>query len=146
MESVLIRCDKCSSVNRVKIDKFNQKPQCSKCHSPLKWTAQPVDVTMQSYQKEVIENPGFTLLEFWSQTCGYCRSMDPIIVRFASEKAGIVKMVKVNSTTEYSIASQFNIMGVPAFILFKGGRMIDQKNGALSKEQLETWIARNLEN
>lgn len=146
MESVLIRCDNCSSVNRVRIDKFSLKPLCSRCKTPLRWETKPIDVTMRSYMKEVIENPGFTLLEFWSQTCGFCRSMNPILDRFASERAGIIKIVKVNSETEHSLASQFSIMGVPSFILFKGGRMIDQKSGALSRELLETWIMRNMDN
>ena len=144
MESVLMRCSNCHSVNRVIVDKFNLKPKCSQCKTPLSWSNKSVDITSQSYQKEITENPGFTLVEFWSPTCGYCHSMNPMLERFASDKAGIVKLAKINTMSEQTLASQFTIMGVPTFILFKGGRAVDQVNGALNKEQFDSWIQHNL--
>ena len=144
MESVLMRCGNCNSVIRVKVDKFNLQPKCSQCKTPLTWPNRPVDITSKTYQKEVTENPGFTLVEFWSPTCGYCHAMNPALERFATDKAGIVKLAKINTMAEQTLASQFTLMGVPTFILFKGGRAIDQVNGALEKEQFESWVTHHL--
>jgi len=144
MESVLIRCGNCNSVMRVAVDKFSLRPKCSQCKTPLQWPKRPVEVTSKTYQKEVIENPGFTLVEFWSPTCGYCHAMNPALEQLAADKAGIVKLVKINTAAEQTLASQFIIMGVPTFILFKGGHAVDQINGALGKEQFESWVQRHL--
>ena len=144
MESVLIKCQNCKTVNKVIVSKFSLIPKCHSCKAPLDWPKKPVDVTWSSFQNEVTGHPGVVLLEFWSPTCGHCRGMNPLIEEYALEKNGIIKIAKVNSMNEPSLAAQFNIMGVPTFILFSNGIKIATIAGAMNREQLTGWIRQYL--
>jgi thioredoxin 2 len=140
MENVLLKCNKCNTVNRVLVSKFNLKPKCHSCKNLLEWPTKPVEANSINFRNEVINNPGFVLVEFWTPTCGYCHSMNPTLDKFAQDKAGIVKLVKINSVNSPDLAVQFNIMGVPSFILFNGGKKTAEISGAMNAEQLDSWI------
>ncbi len=58
----------------------------------------------------------------------------------AKEMAGTVKFTRVNTAMEQQLALQFNIRGVPALILFRGGKKIKEITGAMPKPQLVQWI------
>lgn len=64
--------------------------------------------------------------------------------QIAAEKAGIIKIAKVNTQVDQHLAFQFNIRGVPTLILYQGGKKINEISGALPKQQLEAWINSSL--
>jgi thioredoxin 2 len=140
MESVLLKCRNCGTVNRVTVAKFDLKPKCHSCKNILDWPKKPVDAGYSNFQGEVAGDPGAVLVEFWSPTCGYCRSMSPLLDELASEKGGIIKIVKINSPAEPNLSAQFNIMGVPSFVLFNNGQKVADIAGAMNKDQLLAWI------
>jgi thioredoxin 2 len=140
MDTVLLKCQNCGTINKIIVSKFALKPKCHNCKTVLEWAKKPVDAYSGSFQNEVIGHPGIVLVEFWSPTCGHCRVMSPLIDEFALEKNGIIKIVKINSMAEPGLASQFNIMGVPTFILFNNGNKLASIPGAMNKDQLVGWI------
>jgi len=144
METVVIKCENCGTANKVIVAKFHLKPKCHSCKTLLTWSDKPIDVNSGNYKKEVLDNPGITLIEFWSPTCGYCHAMTPTLEKFAHEKAGIIKLVKINTASDPYLASVFNISGVPTFALYNEGQKINQVAGAMTKEQLESWIRQNI--
>jgi thioredoxin-like negative regulator of GroEL len=66
--------------------------------------------------------------------------MNPLLTQIAAEKAGMLKVVNINTQTEQLLAGQFGIRGVPTLILYKGGKKLRELSGAMPKEQLEAWI------
>ena len=138
--TALIRCSNCGTANKINLDRLYQSPRCGKCHSLLQVPNKPVNVTTGDFEREVLNWPGLVLIEFWTPLCVHCRSIAPVLYALARERAGRLKVVKVNAEKEPMLAQQFNVMGTPTFILFKNGNKIGEVPGALPRAQLETWI------
>jgi len=139
-KSVLLRCGKCRTVNRVPVDKVNSSPKCGKCKSPLEFRRSPVDVHASNFDAEVLAWPGAVLVEFWAPWCGHCRAIAPAVDHLARERAGIVKVVKVNVDNERALGERFGIQATPMFFFYQQGKKLGDIAGGLPKEQLEAWI------
>src|SRR5436305_6283782 len=96
--------------------------------------------TDSGFDQEVLQSPVPVLVDFWAEWCGPCRQMTPTIDAVASEYAGKVKVGKVNVDNNNGTASRYNIRGIPTLLLFKGGRVVDQKVGAVPKTELQKMI------
>lgn len=142
--SVLLRCNQCGAVNRVPADKLKDNPKCGKCKSYLGYSHTPVDVTSANFDKEVLSWPGAVLVEFWAPWCGHCRMMAPVIEELTRERAGLLKVVKVNVDNESSLGAHFGIRATPVFFLYRNGNKLSDIAGALPKAQLEAWIDSSL--
>jgi thioredoxin 1 len=66
--------------------------------------------------------------------------MEPIISELAGEYSGRVKIGKLNVDQNPAIASHYNIQGVPTFILFRAGEVVERCTGAQSKSQLKAML------
>lgn len=76
------------------------------------------------------------LVDYWAEWCGPCRMIAPIIDEVADEMKGDVKVVKVDTEACRNTAIKMGIRGIPTLMVFKGGEVVDQHVGALSKGQL----------
>lgn len=97
-------------------------------------------MTSGTFQDEVISHPGVVLVEFWSPSCGHCRTLHPVLEQIAEENAGVLKIATVNTGEETMLSTRFNIRGVPTFMLYRGGKKIQEMIGAMPKQQIEAWI------
>jgi thioredoxin 2 len=95
-KSAYLRCDKCGVLNRVPADKIHSDPKCGKCKEILQIPKTPIEVTTANFDKEILAWPGTVAVEFWTPWCGHCRTMAPLVEKLAREKAGLLKVVKVN--------------------------------------------------
>ncbi len=66
--------------------------------------------------------------------------MEPAITGLARQKAGFLKIVKVNTATEPQLAASLGIQGVPTVILYRAGQILGRVSGAMSSHDLENWI------
>ena len=76
------------------------------------------------------------LVDYWAEWCGPCRMIAPIIDEVAEEMKDQVKVVKVDTEACRNTAIKMGIRGIPTLMVFKGGEVVDQHVGALSKGQL----------
>ena len=76
------------------------------------------------------------LVDFWAEWCGPCRMMSPTIDAVAADYAGKVKVGKLNVDENGATAMRYNIRGIPSLMVFKGGKIVDQKVGAVGKSDL----------
>lgn len=90
-------------------------------------------INKQDFQKEVLDEKGLVLVDFYADWCGPCRMTAPIIEELANEEKN-VKFVKVNVDENPDLASQYQIFSIPTFLIFKDGKVVHQFVGALSKE------------
>ena len=101
-------------------------------------------LTNENFQKEVLESPVPVLVDFWAPWCGPCRMLAPAVAAIAQERAGSVKVGKVNVDEQPALAQAFGIAGIPALLLFKGGKVAGNIVGLRPKESVDEFIDDNI--
>ena len=94
-----------------------------------------IQVGKQNFTQEVINSDKPVLLDFWAAWCGPCRMLSPIVDEIAEEREDI-KVVKVNVDEEPELASQFQVMSIPALFVMKEGKILAQSLGVKPKAQV----------
>jgi thioredoxin 1 len=89
-----------------------------------------------SWEQEVLNSDVPVLVDFWAEWCGPCRMMAPTVDAVAQDYKGRVKVGKLNVDENNSTAMRYNIRGIPTLLLFKGGKIVEQKVGAVGKSDV----------
>ena len=92
-----------------------------------------ITITKANFTQEVVNSDRTVLLDFWAPWCGPCRMVGPILDEIAQERTDI-KVGKVNVDEQPELAAQFGIMSIPALMVMKNGKIVDQAIGARPKE------------
>ncbi len=100
--------------------------------------AEPVAVSTETFEEEVLESEIPVLVDFWASWCAPCRQVAPVMDRIAQEYEGSVKVAKVDVDAEQEIAGQFGISSIPTIALFEPGEQPKAVVGALPKEMIES--------
>ncbi|HEY6032438.1 MAG TPA: thioredoxin [Gaiellaceae bacterium] len=94
-------------------------------------------VTETSFEQEVLQSDTPVLVDFWAEWCGPCHAVSPILDRIVEERAGEIKLVKVNIDEEQGLAQRYGVMSIPMMVLFKDGEPAASVVGAQPKGALE---------
>ena len=97
-------------------------------------------ITDASFENDVLNSESPVVVDFWAEWCGPCRMIGPSLEDISNELAGKVKIVKLNVDENPEIAGKFGVRSIPTLMIFKDGKLADQKVGALSKGDLSRWI------
>jgi len=95
-----------------------------------------VAVNESNFDAEVVNTDTPVLVDFWAEWCGPCKMIAPILDEIASEKAGAVKIAKVNVDENQGLSSKFGIRAIPTLLFFKNGSVREQIVGMTSKRDL----------
>lgn len=88
-----------------------------------------MDLTGENFDKVISsENP--TLVDFWAEWCGPCKSMHPVFESL-SKKYPSIQFARVNVDSNQNIAMRYNVQSIPTFLMFKAGMQVDQMMGAV---------------
>lgn len=90
-----------------------------------------------TFEDVVLKSEVPVLVDFWAEWCGPCRMMTPTIDAVAEEYDGKVKVGKLNVDHNGQTAAKYQIRGIPALLVFKGGQVVDQRVGALGKTDVQ---------
>ena len=101
-------------------------------------------ITDQNFDSEVAKSNVPVLVDFWAEWCGPCRMMAPTVDAVADEYAGRVTVGKLNVDENGGTAMRFNIRGIPTLLLFKGGRIVEQRVGAIGKTDVQKMLEPHL--
>ena len=97
-------------------------------------------VTESTFEQEVLKSETPVLVDFWAEWCGPCHAVAPILEKIAEERAGELRLVKVNIDEEPEIAERYGIASIPTMVLFKNGEPAAAAIGAQPKGALETQL------
>ena len=89
-----------------------------------------------NFDRELMQNDKPVIVDFWAEWCGPCKMIAPLLDEVAREKAGAVKVAKVNVDENQSLSLKYNIRAIPALLFFKNGQLRDQVTGVTSKKDL----------
>ena len=107
-------------------------------------SANVVNLSSSNFDQEVNQSATPVLVDFWAEWCGPCKMISPMIDEVADEKAGKLKVGKLNVDDNQDIATKFGIRAIPTLILFKGGQVKETIVGAPGKKDLEKKLAPHL--
>ena len=93
-------------------------------------TAHVQEFTDGNFDAEVIKSDKPTLVDFWAVWCGPCRAIAPVVEALAEQYKDKVKVGKLDVDHNQRVAEQYGIRSIPALLLFKGGKVVDQLVGA----------------
>lgn len=143
-ENIIIKCPKCGVKNRVPASKLDDRPVCGKCQTPLptvEATGAPLDITDNTFEKEVLAYTGPVLVDCWAPWCGPCRMLSPVIEQLAKDYRGRLKVVKLNTDENPKVAMKYNIQSIPTMLLFNKGQQVERMTGALPRQEIERKLA-----
>jgi thioredoxin 1 len=97
-----------------------------------------------NFEESVIKAGELVLVDFWAEWCGPCKRLAPTVDALASEYAGKVTVGKLNVDDNPSTASKFQIRGIPALLLFKGGEIVESIVGLVPKDDLKKALDKHI--
>lgn len=99
-----------------------------------------VTLTDQNFKREVLESNLPVLVDFWASWCGPCQMIAPVVEEIAKEFEGKFKVGKLNIDENRETAGNYNIMSIPALLIFKDGKVVDEIIGSLPKSEIVNHI------
>jgi thioredoxin 2 len=95
---------------------------------------------------DVVETSAIpVLIDFWAEWCGPCRTVSPDLEQLARERAGLLKLVKVNVDQAPQLSSRFTVQAIPTLMLVDGGKVVGRRTGAAPGRELSRWVDTELE-
>jgi thioredoxin 1 len=91
---------------------------------------------MKSNFSEIIKGETVTLVDFYADWCGPCKTLAPILKEAKSNLGEKVKIVKIDVDKNQELSSKYQVRGVPTLILFKDGKQLWRQSGVPSKDEL----------
>ena len=96
-----------------------------------------IQLTDETFDKEVLKSAMPVLVDFWAPWCGPCRMMSPVIEELAKEYEGKARIGKLNMDDYPEAARRYNVQAIPTLLVFRGGKVEEQMVGVHSKADIK---------
>lgn len=137
--STITACRSCGTKNRVPVTATGT-PRCATCKAALPWVVAATDADFDATVGATVP----VIVDLWAPWCGPCRTISPLLEKMAAERAGRIKLVKVNVDDSPRTAMRFNASGIPTLLFMRDGAEVSRQVGAVPKPQLDAWVNANL--
>ena len=99
----------------------------------------PAAVDATSFDKHRRADDIALLVDVWAPWCGPCRAMAPMFERAAAELEPEVRLLKLNADEEQRTSAELGVSGIPALLLFRGGRLVAKTAGVMNTGNIVAW-------
>jgi thioredoxin 1 len=97
-----------------------------------------VELTVENFA-ETVGSEGITLVDFWAEWCGPCRSFAPTYERVSENNPDLI-FGKVDTEAQQELAMEFQIRSIPTLMIVRDGVAVFSQPGAMREPQLESLI------
>ena len=133
-------CPACGTRNRLPVVAGGH-PRCATCHADLPWL---VDVTGADFDDAIARSTVPVLVDLWAPWCGPCKMVAPILEQTAADRAGSLRVLKLNVDHAPEISARYGVQGIPTMLLFSQGVEVARQVGALPGPALDQWLDQHL--
>jgi len=98
-------------------------------------------LNQENFDSTIGSSPTPVLVDFWSEGCGPCKMLNPVLEEIAAAQAGNAVIAKVNIGESPELAARFGIVAVPTLIVFKGGQPVRTLRGVQSRREILATLA-----
>ncbi|MCW0181220.1 MAG: thioredoxin TrxC [Zavarzinia sp.] len=136
-------CPHCAAVNRLPKDRPATEGRCGQCHQAL-FDGHPAEVDTNAFERQIARSSQPVLVDVWAPWCGPCRMMGPAFTAAAPRLEPAIRLLKLNSDAEQELSTRLGIRSIPTMLLFVGGKRVAQVSGAMSTEQIVSWVRQEM--
>ncbi|WP_346959304.1 thioredoxin [uncultured Arthrobacter sp.] len=136
MTTALMKCPQCGTTNRIPAAAAGH-PRCGKCRRDLPWIVEASDADFAAVAEQ---SPVPALVDFWAAWCGPCRMVSPVLDKLAQERAGQVKLVKVDVDKSPALSRRFDVQAIPTMLVISNGTVVARQAGAPPAAALRSWL------
>jgi len=135
-----VPCPFCGTLNRVDLSRLDHKPKCGKCGKPI-LLDRPIPVSDATFERVTGDTTVPVLVDFYADWCGPCKIMAPVLDDVARRRAGEVLVTKLDTDKNPATGERFGIRGIPTLILFRKGKEVARRVGAVPPADVEALLS-----
>ena len=137
--SVNLRCAFCLKLNRLDMDRADDRPTCGECGRPF-LLDRPVKISGDDLDRVVSDADIPVLVDFYADWCGPCKVMAPVLDELAADRIGEILVAKLDTDAYPQVSARLGIRGIPTLILFRAGSEVARQTGALPRSALDSML------
>src|SRR6266487_483608 len=134
-----VACPFCETLNRVDLTRIGQHPKCGNCGKPI-LLDRPIAVSEATFAQAASGPTVPVLVDFYADWCAPCKIMAPLLDDVARRRMGQLLVLKLDTDRNPAIQQRFGVRGIPTLILFRGGKEVDRRVGAIPAAELDALL------
>jgi thioredoxin 2 len=139
---MILKCSSCGRKNRSPAQRLAETGRCGACKAEISPVGAPIDADPEIFREVTSGAKVPVLVDFWADWCGPCKMAAPEVARTAADMKGRALVLKVDTDAHPEIAAQFNVQGIPNFVVLRDGQKVFQQPGVVPSTQMKEWLVR----